>query len=117
MNRIGTVESWPLLLNERNWSHWALMWVSLSGGVAAWSYSIGGYVAYYLNAGMGTAAMIAGSLVGMFFVVLAVVPTSMKYGIESVVTTIPQFGTRGSVLAIVIQYLSIMGWNCLLLIP
>ncbi len=116
MSKIGNSESWPLLLNERNWSQWALIWVAVSGGVAAWSYSIGGYVAYYLGAGMGTAAMIAGSMVGMFFVVLAVVPTSMKYGVESIVTSVPQLGTRGSVISVLIQYLSIMGWNCILLI-
>lgn len=113
---IGNMESWPLLKKERNWTSLGLIWVALSGGVAAWSYSIGGYVAYYLGAGMGTAAMIAGSLVGMFFVALAVVPPSMKYGIESIVTSIPQFGTRGSVFSIFLQYASIMGWNCVLLI-
>jgi NCS1 family nucleobase:cation symporter-1 len=113
---MGNSESWPLLKGERNWSSWGLIWVAVSGGVAAWSYSIGGYVAYYLGAGMGTAAMIAGSLIGMFFVVLAVVPASTKYGIESIVTSIPQFGTRGSIFTIFLQYASIMGWNCLLLI-
>jgi NCS1 family nucleobase:cation symporter-1 len=109
-------ECWPLLKRERNWSSWGLTWVALSAGVAAWSYSIGGYVGYYLNAGMGTAAMLAGCLVGMFLVVLAAVPSSAKYGIESIATSIPQFGTRGSVFAIFLQYASIIGWNCLLLI-
>lgn len=109
-------ESWPLLRGERNWGAWALMWVALSSGVAAWGYSIGGYVAYYLDAGTGSVAMLAGSMIGMFFVVMAVVPPSMKYGIESIVSSIPQFGTRGSVFAIFLQYAAIMGWNCVLLI-
>lgn len=112
----SSLESWPLLKGERNWTTWALTWVALSSGVAAWGYSIGGYVAYYLNATMGTMAMIAGSLIGMFFVVMAVVPSSVKYGIESIVTSIPQFGSRGSTFSILLQYLGVMGWNCLLLI-
>ena len=115
-NSMVTQESWPLLRSERNWSMWALLWVSLSSGTAAWGFAIGGYVAFYLNAGMGTASMIAGSLLGMFFVVLAVVPSSVKYGIESIASSIPQLGTRGSIFSILLQYAGIMGWNCVLLI-
>lgn len=108
--------SWPLLKNERTWTTWGLAGVALSAGVAAWSYSIGGYVAYYLNAAMGTMAMIAGSLIGMFFVVLATIPLSAKYGIETIASSKPQFGTKGSYFSIFLQYASIVGWNCLLLI-
>jgi NCS1 family nucleobase:cation symporter-1 len=111
-----TQGSWPLPRNQRTWSSWALGGVALSAGVAAWSYSIGGYVAYYLNATMGTLAMIAGCLVGMFFVILATVPISTKYGLETISTSKPIFGQKGSIFAILLQYASIVGWNCLLII-
>ena len=108
--------TWPVLPGERNWGALGLTAVAISAGVAAWSYSIGGYVAYYLNASMGTFAMIAGSLVGMLFVVLATIPPSVRYGIDTITASRPQFGTRGAYFSIFLQYASIIGWNCLLLI-
>jgi NCS1 family nucleobase:cation symporter-1 len=51
--------SWPVLPAERNWGTIGLFAVTLSAGIAAWSYSIGGAVSWYLNASMGTFAMIA----------------------------------------------------------
>lgn len=77
---------------------------------------IGGAVAYYLDARMGTAAMIAGSLVGMLLVTLATVPASVKYGIDTIASSKPQLGSRGALFSIFLQYTSIIGWNCLLLI-
>lgn len=108
--------AWPVLPNERTWGALGLTAVAVSAGVAAWSYAIGGYVAYYLNAAMGTFAMIAGSLVGMLFVVLATIPSSVRYGIDTITASRPQFGTRGAYFSIFLQYASIIGWNCLLLI-
>lgn len=108
--------TWPVLPSERIWGAWGLTAVAISAGVAAWSYMIGGYVAYYLDAVMGTYAMIAGSLVGMFFVVMATIPCSVRYGVDTITASRPQFGTKGSYFAIFLQYASILGWNCLLLI-
>lgn len=108
--------TWPVLPKERIWGAWGLTAVAISAGVAAWSYMIGGYVAYYLDAVMGTYAMIAGSLVGMFFVVMATIPCSVRYGVDTITASRPQFGTRGAYFSIFLQYASILGWNCLLLI-
>ncbi|MCF8067364.1 MAG: cytosine permease [Desulfobacterales bacterium] len=108
--------TWPILPGERTWGAWGLTAVAISAGVAAWSYIIGEYVSYYLDAKMGTIAMIAGSLVAMFFVVMATIPGSVKYGIDTITSSKPQFGTRGSYFTIFIQYASIAGWNCMLLI-
>ena len=108
--------TWPVLPGERIWGAVGLTAVAISAGVAAWSYIIGGFVAFYLDAKMGTIAMIAGSLVAMFFVVLATIPSSVKYGIDTITSSKPQFGTRGSYFTIFLQYASIIGWNCLLLI-
>lgn len=94
--------TWPILPKERTWGALGLTAVAISAGVAAWSYIIGGFVAYYLDAKMGTIAMIAGSLVGMFFVVMATIPGSVKYGIETITSTRPQFGTRGAYFSIFI---------------
>ncbi len=108
--------SWPVLPQERNWGLVGIFGVTLSAGVAAWSYSIGGAVSWYLNAGMGTLAMIAGSLVGMYFVTVAAMPISVKYGIDTIAACKPQYGSRGSAFGIFAQYASIVGWNCILII-
>ncbi|MEM8807528.1 MAG: cytosine permease [Cyanobacteria bacterium P01_G01_bin.38] len=60
--------------------------------------------------------MTAGSMIGMFLVTLAVVPMATRFGIDSIATTKPQFGSRGWMIAAVLQYISIIGWNSLLLI-
>ena len=108
--------SWPVLPQERNWGTVGLFAVTLSAGIAAWSYSIGGAVSWYLNASMGTFAMIAGALVGMYFVTLAAMPISVKYGIDTIAACKPQYGSFGAAFGIAAQYLSIVGWNCILII-
>jgi NCS1 family nucleobase:cation symporter-1 len=108
--------SWPVLPQERNWGTLGLFAVTLSAGIAAWSYSIGGAVSWYLGATMGTLAMIAGSLVGMYFVTLAAMPISVKYGIDTIAACKPQYGSYGAGFGIFAQYASIVGWNCILII-
>jgi NCS1 family nucleobase:cation symporter-1 len=65
---------------------------------------------------MGFAAMTAGSMIGMLLVTLAVVPTATRYGIDSIAAAKPQFGDRGWLITVFLQYVSIIGWNCLLMI-
>ena len=65
---------------------------------------------------MGTLAMIAGSLVGMYFVTVAAMPISVKYGIDTIAACKPQYGSHGSAFGIFAQYTSIIGWNCILII-
>jgi len=108
--------SWPVMPQERNWGTLGIFAVTISAGIAAWSYSIGGAVAWYLNASMGTFAMIAGALVGMYFVTLAAMPISVKYGIDTIAACKPQYGSHGSAFGIFAQYASIIGWNCILII-
>jgi len=108
--------SWPVLPKERNWGTIGLFGVTLSAGIAAWSYSIGGAVSWYLGATMGTLAMIAGSLVGMYFVTVAAMPISVKYGIDTIAACKPQYGSYGAGFGIFAQYASIVGWNCILII-
>jgi NCS1 family nucleobase:cation symporter-1 len=112
----GGETSWPLLQSERTWTSWKLAMVLTVTACATWCYIIGEYVGYYLNLPMGTAAMIAGGMIGMLIVTLAVVPPATRFGIDSVVASVPQFGTRGWALTIIPQYASILGWNAILLI-
>jgi len=107
---------WPLLKSERRWGQKELWIVLMVAAAATWCYIIGEYVGYYLNLKMGFAAMTAGSMIGMFLVTLAVVPCATKYGIDSIASARPQFGNRGWVITVFLQYTSIIGWNCLLLI-
>lgn len=108
--------SWPITPKERNWGLVGLFGVALSAGIAAWSYAIGGAVSWYLTAGLGTFAMLAGALVGMYFATLAAMPVSVKYGIDTIAASKPIYGFRGAAFAIFVQYASIIGWNTLLII-
>ena len=108
--------AWPLLKSERTWTQTKLFMVLLVAAAATWCYIIGEYVGYYLNMKMGFAAMTAGSMIGMLLVTLAVVPTATRYGVDSIAGAKPQFGARGWIITVFVQYASIIGWNALLLI-
>ncbi|MGH3360224.1 MAG: cytosine permease, partial [Nocardioidaceae bacterium] len=90
--------------------------VCTTAGIATWSFVVGGAAAYYLDATMGTLAMLAGGLIGQLLVTLATVPASTKFGIETVISTKPQLGIRGSYIALFMQYCTALGWNCVLMI-
>jgi NCS1 family nucleobase:cation symporter-1 len=107
---------WPLTRADRHWTQRQLFVVLLVAAAATWCYVIGEYVGYYLNLKMGFAAMTAGSMIGMLLVTLAVVPTATRYGIDSIAAAKPQFGNRGWIITVFLQYASIIGWNSLLLI-
>ncbi len=108
--------AWPLLQSERTWGQSRLFMVLLVAACATWCYIIGEYVGYYLNFKMGFAAITAGSMIGMLLVTLAVVPTATRYGVDSIAAARPQFGSRGWIITVFLQYGSIIGWNALLLI-
>lgn len=108
--------NWPLLKSERTWGQLELGVVLLVTATATWCYIIGEYVGYYLNLKQGFATMTAGSMIGMFLVTLAVVPAATRYGIDSIVAARPQFGSRGWIITVFLQYTSIIGWNSLLII-
>lgn len=108
--------AWPLLKSERKWGQLELWIVLLVAASATWCYIIGEYVGYYLNFKMGFATMVAGSMIGMLLVTLAVVPMATRYGIDSISSSKPQFGNRGWIITVFLQYASIIGWNSLLLI-
>ncbi len=107
---------WPLLRRERNWGPWRLGIALATAAAATWCYLIGEYAGYYLNFFQGSLALTAGSMIGMLLVLLAAGPTCIRFGIESVASTKPQFGSKGWVIPAVMQLLSIIGWNAMLLI-
>lgn len=108
--------NWPLLKSERTWGTLELTIVLLVAACATWCYIIGEYVGYYLNLQQGFATLTAGSMIGMLMVTIAVVPPATRYGIDSIVSARPQFGSRGWLITVFLQYVSIIGWNSLLLI-
>jgi len=108
--------SWPMLPHERNWNRKSLFVVLMVAAAATWCYIIGEYVGYYLPLWPGFFAMTAGAMIGMLLVTLAVVPTSSRFGVDSIKAAVPQFGANGWVITVALQYLSIIGWNALLLI-
>jgi nucleobase:cation symporter-1, NCS1 family len=112
-SRLGTL---PVPLGQRTWSPWVAGAVCATAAIATWSFVVGGFVAYYLGAREGTAAMIAGALIGQLVVTLAQVPPTTKHGVETMATTKPQFGVRGSYVTLLVQYLTLIGWNLVLMI-
>lgn len=115
-HREDSETAWPLLPEERTWQTRQLFIVLLVAASATWCYVIGEYVGYYLPLWPGAFAMTAGAMIGMLLVTLAVVPSSSRYGIDSIQAAVPQFGRNGWVVTVALQYLSIIGWNSLLLI-
>ncbi|MCG2623072.1 cytosine permease [Arthrobacter sp. I2-34] len=109
-------DSLPMLPGQRSWGPLALFGNSASAAVATWCFITGGYVGYWLPAGKGAIAITAGTLLGLFIMVLAAVPASTRYGIEAVRSTRPQLGVRGSNVALVLVMLIMAGWNAVLTI-
>lgn len=107
---------WPLLRSERTWGAWRLAVALATAAAATWCYLIGGYAGDYLNFFQGSLALTAGSMIGMLLVLLAAGPICIRFGIESVASTKPQFGSAGWVIPAMMQSLSIIGWNSMLLI-
>lgn len=112
----GRAGSLPVPLAERNWGGWLAAAVATTAGVASWSFVVGGFTGYYVDARQGTATMIAGALIGQLLVTLTQVPIVTKYGIETLGTTKPQLGVKGSLFALIVQYATLIGWNLVLII-
>ncbi len=108
--------AWPLLPAERNWNQLQLFVVLFGVAVATWCYTLGEFVGYYLSFWKGFVTLTAGSMIGMLIVTVAVVPAATRFGIDSIATAKPLLGSRGWMLAGVLQYFSIIGWNAILLI-
>ena len=108
--------AWPLLKSERTWGSWKLGISLVTAAAATWCYIIGEYVGYYLNFDKGFAALFAGSMVGMLIVALAAGPICLRFGVDSIASTKPSFGSRGWIIPAAMQQISIIGWNSLLLI-
>ena len=108
--------AWPLLPAERTWGPLRLTLTLVTTTAATWLYLIGESVGSYLGFIKGGVALTAGCMIGMLLVLLAAGPTCVRFGIDSVASTKPQFGTRGWMIPAVLQAVSIIGWNSLLII-
>lgn len=109
-------DAWPALPHERNWGVLALFGNAAATGVATWVYIIGGFVSFYLAAGPGIFVILAGGLAGMLLIALALLPVTGRHGVDSATSTIPQLGTRGAYYSVFLMFVTMAGWNCLLLI-
>jgi nucleobase:cation symporter-1, NCS1 family len=108
--------AWPLLRSERNWGPWRLGISLATASAATWCYIIGEYCGYYLKFRPGFATLLAGSMIGMLIVALAAGPVCLRIGVDSIASAKPQFGSRGWIIPAAMQFVSIVGWNSLLLI-
>ena len=108
--------AWPLLPAERTWGPLRLTLTLVTTTAATWLYLIGESVGSYLGFIKGGVALTAGCMIGMLLVLLAAGPTCVRFGIDSVASTKPQFGSRGWMIPAVLQAVSIIGWNSLLII-
>jgi len=108
--------AWPMLPAERTWGAARLTLTLATTAAATWCYLIGESVGSYLGFIKGGIALSAGCFIGMLLVLLAAGPACVRFGIDSVASTKPQFGTRGWIVPGVLQGVSIIGWNSLLII-
>src|ERR1700738_3868382 len=95
----------PLVSSERTWGPFRLGVALATAAAATWCYLIGEYTGYYLNFRQGSLALTAGSMIGMLLVLLAAGPTCIRFGIDSVASTKPQFGTKGWVVPALMQFI------------
>jgi NCS1 family nucleobase:cation symporter-1 len=108
--------AWPLLPKERTWGAARLTLTLATTAAATWCYLIGESVGSYLGFIKGGLALGAGCMIGMVLVLLASGPACVRFGIDSIAATKPQFGCRGWVVPAALQAISIIGWNSLLII-
>jgi nucleobase:cation symporter-1, NCS1 family len=108
--------AWPLLPKERTWGAARLTLTLATTAAATWCYLIGESVGSYLGFIKGGLALGAGCMIGMVLVLLAAGPACVRFGIDSIAATKPQFGSRGWVVPAALQAVSIIGWNSLLII-
>ncbi len=108
--------AWPLLPRERTWGALRLTLTLATTAAATWCYLIGESVGSYLGFIKGGLALGAGCMIGMVLVLLAAGPACVRFGIDSIAATKPQFGSRGWVVPAALQAVSIIGWNSLLII-
>jgi len=114
--QVADESAWPLMPAERTWG-WARLTLTLvTTAAATWCYLIGESVGSYLGFIKGGLALTAGCLIGMLLVLLAAGPTCIRFGIDSIAATKPQFGSSGWMLPAALQGISIIGWNSLLII-
>lgn len=106
----------PLLPEERTWGPLRLGITLATTAAATWCYLIGESVGTYLGFLAGSFALTAGCMVGMLLVLLAAGPICARFGVDSIASTKPQFGSRGWVIPAALQAISIVGWNSLLII-
>jgi len=117
MSALAPDESgWPLLPGERTWGPWRLTLTLATTSAATWCYLIGESVGGYLGFIRGGLALTAGCMLGMLLVLLAAGPACARFGIDSIASTKPQFGSRGWIVCAALQTVSIIGWNSLLII-
>jgi NCS1 family nucleobase:cation symporter-1 len=117
MSALAPNESgWPLLPGERTWGPWRLTLTLATTSAATWCYLIGESVGGYLGFIRGGLALTAGCMLGMLLVLLAAGPACARFGIDSIASTKPQFGSRGWIVCAALQTVSIIGWNSLLII-
>lgn len=108
--------SLPIHASERTWGPLAVFGNTASAAIATWCFITGGFVAYYVDAGPGSIAIIAGTLIGVFISLLAALPPATRYGVEAVRSTRPTLGVKGSWLTLALVVVILVGWNSVLTI-
>lgn len=116
MDEASAEASLPIHASERTWGALAVFGNTASAAIATWCFITGGFVAYYVQAGPGSIAIIAGTLIGVFLSLLAALPPATRYGVEAVRSTRPTLGVKGSWLTLALVLVILVGWNSVLTI-
>jgi NCS1 family nucleobase:cation symporter-1 len=108
--------AYPVLKTERTWGPIAFVAIASSLAAGTWLFPIGGAVASFVPAWPGTLLMIGGMMIGIGMLFVGTVPLQARFGLDSVASTAPYFGVRGTTLGLVLVWLPIGAWNSILTI-
>ena len=114
--RESAESTWPMPHGSRPWGPLSMVAVGAVLSIASWIFSMGGALSYWLPAKQGLLVLFGGILLALFFVTLAVVPVSVKYGLDTATSTVPQFGVRGTFLTTLFMWWVIVVFNALIMI-
>lgn len=105
----------PVLPGERVYKgYWSFLWTVTSFQAATWAFLIGSFLPYVGNTLVGIVSLIAGIGLGMVLVVLGAAIPNTRYGVDNVDGSKTFFGTRGSIIPLVVLLITMLGWTFVL---
>ena len=108
-------ETLPLTRAERRWSFLDVLSVKSGLAIATWAFLFGGATAQYVGFRDGIMAMLAGNMIGVAILLLALVLPSSKWGTEFFVHQRSVYGPIGALAFVLVAVvIVILAWAAIL---